>query len=98
MKDYCYRAFASTGGLLLFWGWIIALPTSDGGAVAPAVSRFLWQSDQVSFAKFTAIRCVSSRVSPSGHRLGLASLMDGTVPPLPFQLPPLSSSRAKQPG
>src|SRR5205809_431589 len=36
--------------------------------------------------------------SPSGHRLGLASLTDGTVPPLPLQLPPLSSSRAKQPG
>jgi hypothetical protein len=33
---------------------------------------------------------------PLGHRLGLASLMVGT--PLPFQLPPLSSSRAKQPG
>jgi hypothetical protein len=31
-----------------------------------------------------------------GHRLGLASLMIGT--PLPVQLPPLSSSRAKQPG
>jgi hypothetical protein len=35
---------------------------------------------------------------PVGHRLGLASLMAGTLPPLPFQLPPLSSSRAKQPG
>jgi len=35
---------------------------------------------------------------PLGHRLGLASLMTGTLPPLPFQLPPLSSSRAKQPG
>ena len=35
---------------------------------------------------------------PVGHRLGLASLMAGTLPPLPFQLPPLSSSRAKQLG
>jgi hypothetical protein len=31
----------------------------------------------------------------SFQRVGLASLMTGT--PLPFQLPPLSSSRAKQP-
>jgi hypothetical protein len=43
-------------------------------------------------------RFISREISPSGHRLGLASLMDGTVPPLPFQLTPLSSSRAKQPG
>jgi hypothetical protein len=31
-----------------------------------------------------------------GHRVGLASLLTGTV--LPVQRPPLSSSRAKQPG
>jgi hypothetical protein len=41
---------------------------------------------------------IAGETSPLGHRLGLASLMDGTVPPLPFQLPPLSSSRPKQLG
>jgi hypothetical protein len=41
---------------------------------------------------------MSTRPSISGHRLGLASLTVGTVPPLPFQLPPFSSSRAKQLG
>ena len=35
---------------------------------------------------------------PLGHRLGLASLIDGTAAPMPVQLVPLSSSRAKQPG
>ncbi len=35
-------------------------------------------------------------VRPLGHRLGLASLTDGTVLPPPFQLLPHSSSRAKQ--
>ena len=34
--------------------------------------------------------------STLGYKLGLASLTDGTVPPLPFQSPPLSSSRPKQ--
>jgi len=43
-------------------------------------------------------RFVARETGPLGHKLGLASLMDGTVPPLPFQLPPLSSSRPKQPG
>jgi hypothetical protein len=38
----------------------------------------------------------SSGVKQLSHRLGLASLMTGS--PLPVQLPPLSSSRAKQPG
>ena len=42
-----------------------------------------------------AIWRTSSR--PLGHRLGLASLKDGTLRPLPFQLAPLSSSRPKQP-
>jgi len=37
-------------------------------------------------------------ITPWGHRLGLASLMDGAAPPLPFQLAPLSSSRPKQLG
>ena len=41
-------------------------------------------------------RVIALETSPLGHRLGLASLTDGTVPPLPFQLAPLSSSRAKQ--
>jgi hypothetical protein len=40
-------------------------------------------------------RLIARETSPLGHRLGLASLMDGTVPPLPFQLTPLSSSRPK---
>jgi hypothetical protein len=48
-----------------------------------------------SLAIFAAIRRASSRVS-IGHRVGLASLITGT--PLPVQLLPLSSSRAKQPG
>ena len=39
-----------------------------------------------------------AKLTPWGHKLGLASLMDGTARPLPFQLVPLSSSRAKQPG
>jgi hypothetical protein len=41
-------------------------------------------------------RTETSLRSPVGHRVGLASLMTGM--PLPVQLPPLSSSRAKQPG
>ena len=57
---------------------------------------------RAAFAHFGHLRkmLASSRVriAPWGHRLGLVSLMDGTVPPLPFQLPPLSSSRPKQPG
>ena len=32
----------------------------------------------------------------NAHKVGLVSLMSGN--PLPFQLPPRSSSRAKQPG
>jgi hypothetical protein len=54
-------------------------------------------------AILTAIRRASSFVSSlvsarsGGHRLGRASLMTGGAP-LPVQLPPLSSSRAKQPG
>ena len=43
-------------------------------------------------------RLVTRETSPLGHRLGLASLTDGTLAPLPFQLPPLSSSRPKQLG
>jgi hypothetical protein len=52
-------------------------------------------------AILTAIRRASSFVSSlvsarsGGHRLGRASLMTGGAP-LPVQLPPLSSSRAKQ--
>src|SRR6516225_4860452 len=40
-------------------------------------------------------RLIAREISPLGHRLGLASLMDDTAPPLPFQLAPLSSSRPK---
>jgi hypothetical protein len=34
---------ASTGGLLLFGDWIIALPKSDDGSIAPADSQYLQQ-------------------------------------------------------
>ena len=49
-----------------------------------------------SLAMFAAIRRASSYSEKLGHKVGLTSLMTGT--PLPFQLPPLSSSRAKQLG
>ena len=40
-------------------------------------------------------RLITRETSPLGHRFGLASLMDGTVLPLPFHLLPFSSSRAR---
>jgi hypothetical protein len=53
------------------------------------VGAFYLRKSADSFAIFTAMRRASSpRLAPLGHRLGLASLMDGTAPPLPFQLPP----------
>jgi len=41
---------------------------------------------------------MAREANPLGHRLGLVSLIVGMVAPRPFQLAPLSSSRAKQPG
>ena len=47
-----------------------------------------------SLAIFAAIlrASMARETNPLGHRLGLVSLTDGTVPTLPFQLVPLSSS------
>jgi hypothetical protein len=82
--------------------WLVAIPIffcENSGSLAILTAMRL-ASSRVSKSS-AAVRWGAGQIGnryPLGHRLGLASLMTGTLPPLPFQLPPLSSSRAKQPG
>src|SRR5262249_14992245 len=62
------------------------------------VSASTQQLRQLGDVRHDPPRLIAHEIGPSGHRLGLVSLTDGTLAPPPFQLTPFSSSRAKQPG